>query len=207
VTSFRFYREWIPTPEFEVPEQVAIGLAASARGVFAVDGRLLTLEMYARGKLTRVEYRGPVEAAPGVPYDVRLPAGTLGNLHWSALRNHDAQGVLTGITVQLLDRTERSLLEVTYDAEGVREGVSKFAYDGEGEMRFLLDYDAGGRLVDIYDRAEAKNPAFETVLAQLPDRGFYADGRGLPADVTPGPGDDPDEIARRALAGNDEALS
>jgi hypothetical protein len=202
VTSYRHYREWIPTAEFEVPRDVAIGLAASARGVFGADGTLLALEMYAGEKLARVEFRGPVEALPGVPFDVRVPGPALGDLHWSALRNYDAQGELTGVTVQLLDRTERSWLEATYDAKGIREGTSKFAYDRAGEMRFLLDYDEAGQLVDIYDRAEARNPAFEPVLAQLPDRGFYADGRTLPAKVSPGPGDDPDEIARRALSGH-----
>jgi hypothetical protein len=207
MTSFRFYREWICTPEFEVPEQAAIGLAASARGVFADDGSLVALEMYAQGKLSRVEYRGPVEALPGVPYDVRLPAGILGDLHWSALRNHDALGVLTGVTVQLLDRTERSWMEATYDAEGGLEGVSKFAYDRAGEMRYLLDYDEQGRLVDIYDRAEAKNPAFEPVLGELTDRAFYADGRTLPSKLTPGPADDPGAIARNVLAGDYQGLA
>jgi hypothetical protein len=199
VTSYRHYREWIPTAEFEVPRDVAIGLAASARGVFGADGTLLALEMYAGEKLTRVEFRGSFDALPGVPFDVRVPGGKLGDLHWSALRNYDAAGHLTGVTVQLLDRTERSWLESTYDPAGVREGTSKFAYDQAGEMRFLLDYDESGQLVDIYDRAEANNPPFETVLSQLPDRDFYADGHTLPARLSPTPADNPDEIARRAL--------
>jgi hypothetical protein len=158
----------------------------------------LTPEESAYFARARVEFRGPVEALPGVPFDVRVPGPAIGDLRWSALRNYDAQGELTGVTVQLLDRTERSWLEATYDAKGIREGTS----DRAGEMRFLLDYDEAGRLVDIYDRAEARNPAFEPVLAQLPDRGFYADGRTLPAKVSPGPGDDPGEIARRALSGD-----
>jgi hypothetical protein len=206
VTRYRYYREWIPTPEFEVPEGVATGLAAFARGVFTGDGELLAVEMYASGKLTRVEYRGAVEDLPGVPYDVRVPGRVLGDLHWSVLRNHDAQGGRTGVTVQLLDRTERSLLEATYDAEGGREGSSKFVYDPAGELRYLLDYDEEGRLVDIYDRAEAKNPAFDPVLAELPDRQFYTVGHTLPARVSPGPDDDPDEIARRTLDRDDKGL-
>jgi hypothetical protein len=207
VTSYRHYREWIATPEFEVPAEVAIGLAASARGVLADDGRLVAVEMYTGGKLIRVEYRGPVDARPGVPHDVRVPGGTLGDLHWSVLRNHDAQGVLTGVTVQLLDRFERSWLEATYDAEGDRGGISKFTYNRDGELRYLFDYDEEGRLIDLYDRSEARNPAFGPVLALLPDRAFYANGQTLPSSVSPGPGDDPDEIARRALSRDDETFS
>jgi hypothetical protein len=200
MTEHRFYREWIPTAEFEVPEIAAVGLAAHARGAFAEDGTLLFVEMYSGSKLSQVEYRRPVESLPGVPFDVRFPAGGLGDLHWSVLRNYDALGGLTGVTVQLLDRTERSWMEVSYDATGRPEGASKFAYDQAGEMRYLLDYDDAGTLVDIYDRAEARNPLFEAVLAELPDRGFYADGRTLPANVSPGPTDFPDEIVRRELA-------
>ena len=199
-TRYRFYREWVPTAEFEMPENEATGRAAHARAAFAADGTLLSVEMYAGDKLSRVEYRGPVEVLPGVPFDVRYPAGAVGDLHWSILRMYDAHGELTGFTVQLLDRSERSWLEASYNAAGSPEGASKFAYDQAGEMRFLFDYDATGKLVDIYDRAEARNPAFEPVLDEMPDRPFYADGHTLPAGVSPGSGDTPDEIVRRELA-------
>jgi hypothetical protein len=195
----RFYREWIPTAEFEVPESVATGLAAFARAVFATDGTLLLVEMHTRKGLARVEYRSPVVALPGVPFDVRHPAGALGGLHWSILRRFDARGELTGFTVQLLDRTERSLMESSYDAKGGLEGITKSRYDSTGDLHYLFDYDHTGKLVDVYDRVEASSPAFEPVLATLPDRAFYADGRALPANVPPTPVSLPDEIVRREL--------
>ena len=193
--AVRFYREWIPTAEFEVPEQVAVGLAAYARGVFAADGTLLLVEMHTRKGLARIEYRSPVTDLPGVPFDVRHPAGDIGDLHWSVVRMFDAEGVPTGFTVQLLDRSERAVMEASYDPGGGLDGITKSAYDPSGELHYLFDYDAAGELVDIYDRVEARNPPFEEVLSTLPDRALFADGQALPAGVPPG---SLEEVVRRA---------
>lgn len=191
----RFYREWIPTAEFEVPEAVAVTLAAYARGVFASDGTLLLVEMHTRKGLARIEYRSPVTVPPGVPFDVRYPAGPIGDLHWSVLRMFDSRGEPTGLTVQLLDRSERASMEVSYDAGGGLEGITKSVYDPSGELHYLFDYDGSGKLVDVYDRVEASNPAFERVLGALPDRAFFADGHALPAGIPPG---SLEEVVRRA---------
>lgn len=191
----RFYREWIPTAEFEVPEEVARSLAAYARGVFAADGTLLLVEMHTRKGLARIEYRSPPTDLPGIPFDVRSPAGAVADRHWSVLRMFDAQGEPTGLTVQLLDRSERALMEASYDAAGILEGTTKSAYDPSGELRYLFDYDDTGKLVDVYDRVEASNPPFEQVLGVLPDRAFFADGRALPAGVPPG---SLEEVVQRA---------
>jgi hypothetical protein len=102
--------------------------------------------------------------------------------------------------VQLLDRSERALVEVSYDAEGAPEGITKSGYDPSGELRYLFDYDNAGKLVDVYDRVEASNPAFDRVLAALTDRAFFADGHALPAGVPPG---SPEEIVRRELTRSD----
>jgi hypothetical protein len=192
--TVRFYREWIPTAEFEVPEAVAASLAAYARGVFAADGTLLLVEMHTRKGLARIEYRSPVTDLPGVPFDVRHPAGEIGDLHWSVLRMYDAQGEPTGFTVQLLDRSERALVEASYDAGGDLGGITKSAYDPSGELHYLFDYDATGKLVEVYDRVEASSPPFEGVLDTLPDRALFADGRALPAGVPTG---SLEEVVRR----------
>jgi hypothetical protein len=197
--SYRFFREWVPTAEFQVPEHLATSLPAYARGVFADDGALLRTEMYTRKGLVRVEYRSPVEALPGVPFDLRYPAGALGDRQWSVLRRYDAQGKLAGFTVQLQDRSERSVMEVSYDGGGGLEGTTKFGYDSSGELRYLFDYDETGKLVDIYDRIEANSPAFERALDQLVDRAFYAQGSTLPAGHSADQDDVPGAIVRWEL--------
>lgn len=204
--SYRFFREWVPTAEFQVPEHLATSLPAYARGVFALDGTLLRTEMYTRKGLVRVEYRSPVEALPGVPFDLRVPGGALGDLQWSVLRRYDAQGTLAGFTVQLQDSAERSVMEVSYDGGGFPEGVTKFGYDPSGELRYLFDYDENGKLVELYDRAEATSPAFDPVLDQLADRAFYAQGGTLPAGYTSGRSDVPGAMVRRELGRPDPVL-
>ena len=154
--------------------------------------------MHTHKGLARVEYRSPVTDLPGVPFDVRYPAGEVGDLHWSVLRMFDAEGGPTGFTVQLLDRRERAVMEASYGAGGGLDGITKSAYDPSGELRYLFDYDATGKLVDIYDRAEARNPPFEEVLGTLADRALFADGWALPAGVAPG---SLEEVVRRADRG------
>jgi hypothetical protein len=206
-SSYRYFREWVPTAEFQVPEYQATSLPAYARGVFDLDGTLLRTEMYTRKGLVRIEYRSPVEALPGVPFDLRVPGDALGDLRWSVLRRYDAQGMLAGFTVQLQDSAERSVMEVSYDGGGALEGTTKFGYDpSSGELRYLFDYDENGKLVDLYDRAEAKSPAVEPVLDQLVDRAFYAQGGTLPAGHAAGQADVPGAIVRRELGRPDPLL-
>jgi len=204
--SYRFFREWVPIPESQLPEHLAKSLPAYARGVFAPDGTLLWTEMYTRKGLVRIEYRSPVEALPGVPFDLRFPAGALGDLHWSVLRRYDADGVLVGFTVQLQDGGERAVLEASYDRKGSPEGTTKFGYDASGELRYLFDYDENGRLVDLYDRIEAHSPRFELVLDQLADRAFYAHGSTLPAGSPADAADIPAAIVRSELGRPDPIL-
>lgn len=204
--AYRFFRGWVPTAEFEVPEHQATSLPAYARGGFAPDGTLRWVEMYTRKGLVRIEYRSPVEALPGVPFELRSPAGTLGALQWSVLRRYDARGALAGFTVQLHDHAEQAVMEVSYNPEGGLEGTTKFGYDPSGELRYLFDYDANGELVELYDRIEANSPGFEPLLDQLADRAFYAHGSTLPAGSPSDQADIPGAIVRRELARLDPIL-
>ncbi|MCU7722217.1 hypothetical protein ODJ79_00660 [Actinoplanes sp. KI2] len=204
--SYRFFREWVPTPESQLPEHLATSLPAYARGVFAPDGTLLWTEMFTRKGLVRIEYRSPMEALPGVPFDLRFPAGVLGDLQWSVLRRYDAHGELVGFTVQLQDGTERAVLEVSYDRGGGLEGTTKFGYDASGDLRYLFDYDHDGKLVDLYDRIEANSPRFEVILNQLVDRAFYTQGSTLPVAYSSEQADIPGTIVRHELDRPDPVL-
>lgn len=204
--TYRFFRELMPTAEFQVPEHLATSLPAYARGVFTPDGALLRLEMYTHKGLARIEYRSGIETLPGVPFDLRVPAGALGNLQWSVLRRYDAQGALAGFMVQLQDETQRSLMEVSYSPAGELEATTKFGYDPSGELRYLFDYDGNGKLVDLFDRIEADSPGFELVLDQLADRAFYAQGSTVPVGHSSDQADIPGAIVRRELDRTDPVL-
>jgi hypothetical protein len=197
-TEVRFYREWSPIPGAEVSEDTARSLTAYGRALFT-DGAPRVLEMYSRGRLLRVEYRGAVDQLPGVRFAVRMPGQALGDLRWSILRQYTDHGTLEGFLVQLIDAAGRALTEVSYNVEGGRIDTTKYSYE-DGRLRYVLEYDKAGELVDLYDSPAGESPRFEDVLAAVPDSAFYADGAALPSGVTPGPGDSPDEMVRREVA-------
>ena len=195
----RFYEGWSLVPGSEVSEETARGLTAYGRALFS-DRVPRVFEMYSRGRLVRVEYWGAVDRLPGVRFAIRIPGPALGDLAWSVLRLYTDRGAPEGFLVQLIGATGRAVMEVSYDAEGVLVGATKYGYEEDGRLRYVFEYDETGTLVDLYDSPAGKSPPFDEVVPAMADSAFYAGGAALPSNVTPTTSDSPDEMVRRELA-------
>jgi hypothetical protein len=137
---------------------------------------------------------------PGVPFAVRRPAEKIGDFHWSVRRLYSAEGVLLGLTVQLLDSAGQSWMNVDYNPDGDLTETSKTSFTTSGELRYVFTYDDEGDLHDVYDAPQESPASIEDALDQVDDLPFFADGRSLPTGLTPAPDGITDDLARRELA-------
>lgn len=176
----------------EVSAEAARKLANYAKAFFRTSGQLDRVEVHTDGQLTRVDYpaeRGggdDIQAAharmySGTGFSIRRKLSSPQGFSWEEVESHAASGGREGSTLVLQRKGGQGLMEVELDRNRKVQRVTKYCWEGEDELRYVFEYNAGGRLVSVYDLTHGDQVRIEDLRSTLPEPGFFERGLTLPS--------------------------
>jgi hypothetical protein len=187
-----YYGSWETVSSNEVARDAAEKLPRYARAWRRPDGALERLELYDRGQLVRVDYHGASDAAiaashqaryPGITRIVHQPRGDMGGFHWSASQGTAGDGTPTSRAIELSDDAGRSLMTIEIDGNGAPATITKYFWDGAGELRYVFEYDQKGRFVAVQDLEYGDSASLDDLKHVLTDAPFFETGLALPGAI------------------------
>ncbi|QRO01829.1 hypothetical protein JRI60_23825 [Archangium violaceum] len=189
----KYYDGFVVEDGQEVTAEAARGLANHAKAFFSAPGQLDRVELYSRGKLSRVDYPGErsdddVKAThskmyKGVGFTTRRKLTAVRDLIWEEAHSYSASGGLEGFTLILQGQSGRGLMEVNLDKNKKVLGVTKYYWEDPDDLRYVFEYNQGGRLVSVYDLMYGDQASFEDLKKALPDSHFFESGLNLPREI------------------------
>jgi hypothetical protein len=178
----------------EVSAEAARKLANHAKAFFRAPGQLDRVEVYADGTLSRVDYPGERGNADiktaharmykGTGFSIRRKLSALRGFSWEEVQSYSASGGLEGFTLILQGKGTQGLMEVDLDQDKKVRRVTKYYWENEDELRYIFEYNQGGRLVSGYDVMYGEQASFEDLKKSLPEAGFFERGLSLPSAIS-----------------------